>query len=255
MVLPRPEALEYEDDAAWLGLLQFLLRRTYRDSRSGGLDPYQYGAKVRRLLDRHIRVSGITQRIPPVDVSAPDFLDRVGQVEDVRLRAMHMEHALRRHISQQRSGDPAYYESLSERLERVLQQLRDDPERLARALDELIRREREGTSRTDDDGFHSRAERSIYRLLKLRIGQPVAEHPGDLNVRVDLVTVTRDLVEIAFEEASAPHFLDSSSRQNTLRKRVRHHLVRNVNCAEGTATPLAEEIVAVVRARWADFSQ
>lgn len=104
VVLPRPEALEYEDDAARLGLIQYLLRRTYRDSRSGGLDPYRYGAKVRRLLDRHIRVSGIAQRIPPVDISAPDFLDRVGQVEDAHLRAMHMEHALRRHISQRRAG-------------------------------------------------------------------------------------------------------------------------------------------------------
>lgn len=34
------------------------------------------------------------------------------------------------------------------------------------------------------------------------------------------MTVARDLVEIALEEASAPHFLDSGSRQNTLRKRV-----------------------------------
>lgn len=254
VVLPRPEALEYGDAAAWLGLVQFLLRRTYRDSRSGGLDPYQYGAKVRRLLDRHIRVSGITPQIPPVNVSAPDFLDRVGQVEDVRLRAMHMEHAIRRHISEQRPGNPAYYESLSERLERVLQQLRDDPEQLARALDELIRREREETSR-DEDGLDPRTERPIYHLLELRLGELITECPGGLDVRVDLVTVTRDLVEIALEEASAPHFLESSSRQNTLRKRVRHHLVRNVNCAEDTATPLAEEIVAVVRARWGDFSQ
>ncbi|MGH3921915.1 MAG: type I restriction enzyme subunit R domain-containing protein, partial [Pseudonocardiaceae bacterium] len=116
VVLPRPEALEYEENATQLGQAQYLLRRTYRDSRSGGLDPYQYGAKVRRLLDRHIRVSRIGQRIPPVDISARDFLDRVGHVEDSRLRAMHMEHALRRHISQRRPGDPAYYESLSERL-------------------------------------------------------------------------------------------------------------------------------------------
>lgn len=254
VVLPRPEALEYEDDAAWLGLIQFLLRRTYRDSRSGGLDPYQYGAKVRRLLDRHIQISGITQRIPPVDISARDFLDRVRQVEDTRLRAMHMEHALRRHISEQRPGNPAHYESLSERLERVLQHLGDDPERLARALDELIRREREEALRSDD-GLDPRTERPIHRLLELRLDGLITERPGGLNVRVNLVTVTRDLVEIALEEASAPNFLDSSSRQNTLRKRVRNHLLRNVNCTEDTATPLAEEIVAVVRARWGDFNQ
>lgn len=248
VVLPRPEALEYEDDAARLGLVQLLLRRTYRDSRSGGLDPYQYGAKVRRLLDRHIRhirISGITQRIPPVDVSAPDFLDRVGQVEDTRLRAMHMEHALRRHISQQRPGNPAYYESLSERLERVLQQLRDDPEWLARALDELIRQERQEASQGGVDGLDLRTELPIYRLLERRLGKAITESSG--------VPVTRAIVEIIVEDACAPHFLDSSSLQNTLRRRLLNHLIRNVNCDRDIATPLAEEIVAVVRARWTNF--
>ncbi|HSL09304.1 MAG TPA: HsdR family type I site-specific deoxyribonuclease, partial [Pseudonocardiaceae bacterium] len=246
VVLPRSEALEHEDDAARLGLVQYLLRRTYRDSRSGGLDPYRYGAKVRRLLDRHIRVSGIVQRIPPVDISAPDFLDRVGQVEDAHLRAMHMEHALRRHISQRRPGDPAYYESLSERLERVLERLRDDAEHRARALEELIRQEREEESRRSDDGLDPRTERPIYRLLEQR---------GVLNVRVDPMRVMQDIYEIVLEEACAPHFLESAPLQNGLRKRVLNHLLRNVNCDRDTATPLAEEIVDVVRARWADFCQ
>ncbi|MDQ2883196.1 MAG: HsdR family type I site-specific deoxyribonuclease [Actinomycetota bacterium] len=253
VLLPRPQALEYEDDAARLGLVQFLLRRTYRDSRSGGLDPYRYGAKVRRLLDRHIRISGIIQRIPPVDVSAPDFLDRVDQVEDTRLRAMHMEHALRRRISQQRPTNPAYYERLSERLERVLQQLRDDPEQLARALDQLIRQERTEPSRRADDGLDPRTERLIYLLLEHGLGGPITEGSGASNVRVDLVPVTRAIVEIIVDGACAPHFLESSSLQNTLRKRVRNHLLLNVDCDEDTATPLADEIVGVVRARWEDF--
>jgi hypothetical protein len=74
-----------------------------------------------------------------------------------------------------------------------------------------------------------------------------------VNARVDLVPVTRAIVESIVEHACAPHFLDSSSLQNTLRRRVLNHLIRTVNCDWDKATPLAEEIVAVVRARWSDF--
>jgi type I restriction enzyme R subunit len=253
VVLPRPEALEYERDATRLGLVQYLLRRTYRDSRSGGLDPYRYGAKVRRLLDRHIRVSGITQRIPPVDISAPDFLERVGEVQDARIRALHMEHALRRRISQRRASDPARYESLSERLERILERLRDDAEQRARALEELIRQEREADTR-GDDGLDPRTERPIYSLLERRLATVLRERSGDANARLDLMAVMRGVVEIVRDGASPPHFLESPTLQETLRKRVLNYLLLNVPSDRDTATPLAEEILGVVRARWRDFS-
>jgi hypothetical protein len=53
-------------------------------------------------------------------------------------------------ISERRAGDPARYESLSERLERILERLRDDAERRARVLEELIRDERAAEARSGD---------------------------------------------------------------------------------------------------------
>jgi len=67
------------------------------------------------------------------------------------------------------------------------------------------------------------------------------------------VKVMQDILEIVLDEACAPHFLESSPLQNGLRRRVLRHLLLNVNCHQDTATPLAEEIVDVVRARWGDF--
>ena len=79
---------------------QYRIRRLFRDTRSGGLDPYNYGAKVRRLIDEHLRAIGIAQRIPPVEITAADFRERVAALDSSRVRAMEMEHALRRHLTE-----------------------------------------------------------------------------------------------------------------------------------------------------------
>lgn len=102
-------------------------------------------------------------------------------------------------------------------------------------------------------------KRLLYRLLERRLGEPITEpiteRSSIRNVRVDLVKVMQDIHEIVLEDACAPHFLESAPLQNGLRRRVLNHLLRNINCDRDTATPLAEEIVDVVRARWADFCQ
>ncbi|PKW14298.1 type I restriction endonuclease subunit R [Saccharopolyspora spinosa] len=96
-VLPRAEALEYQEFARNLGIVQYLARRRYRDARAH-FNPYRYGLKVRQLIDAHIRVEGILQRIPPVTITADDFAEKVDALPDDRARALEMKHAMREHI-------------------------------------------------------------------------------------------------------------------------------------------------------------
>jgi type I restriction enzyme R subunit len=254
-VLPREQALEYEDDARRLGLVQYLTRRTYRDTRSGGLDPYRYGAKVRRLLDQHIRVTGIAQLIPQVEIS-PGFVERLRNEDDPRQRALHMEHALRRHISDHRESDPVRYERLSERLDRILEHLRDDALRRAQELETLLAEAQQAPERSDD-GLDPWTERPIRRLLERHLGDRVADEgsaPGE-GARHDLDVIARDLVGLIHEEVQPPHFLDSHVLQDRLRRRIRTNLVRKNFCGAEAATALSEQIMGVVRANVAQFAR
>ncbi|WP_280303345.1 type I restriction endonuclease subunit R [Nocardia abscessus] len=257
-VLPREQALGYEDDAKRLGFMQYLARRTYRDTRSGGLDPYRYGAKVRRLVDQHIRVTGIAQVIPPVEIS-PGFVERVRDEADPRQRALHMEHALRRHISENRESDPVRYERLSERLDRILERLRDDAFRRAQELETLLA-EVQQTPDRKDDGLDPWTERPIRGLLERHLVDSTVDEgraPGG-STRHDLPVITRDIVWMIHEEVQPPHFADSHVLQERLRRRIRINLVRSNFCDAGAATALSEQIMGVVRAnvtqfaRWAD---
>jgi len=245
-VLPRPAALRYEDDAGAYGLAQYRVRRCFRETRSGSLDPYTFGAKVRHLLDQHIRVNGIVQRIPPVEITAADFRERVATLASPRVRALEMEHALRRRIAERTASDPAYYERLSERLEHILAQLRSDAEQLALALDELVQEARERETAAEDDGLDRRTEAPIRSLLELRFRQ-AAKSTANAPLPTDnFLILTRDLHSLIREGVLPPHFLRNEYLQDTLRRRIRNRLLDS-DLHEDSAGPLAEELLDLAR--------
>ncbi|MEU1550862.1 hypothetical protein ABZ420_34735, partial [Nocardia sp. NPDC005745] len=254
-VLPREQAIEYEDDAKQLGFVQYLVRRTYRDTRSGGLDPYRYGAKVRRLLDQHIRVTGIAQLVPPVEI-AQGFVEQLRNEGDPRLRALHMEHALRRHISEHRESDPVRYERLSERLDRILERLRDDALRRAQELETLLGDVQQAPDRSAD-GLDPWTERPIRGLLERHSEDAIADAvaASGKDGWHDLAFATRELVTLIHEEVQPPHFSESHVLQERLRRRIRTALVRNNFCDAEAATTLSEQIMGIVRANVAQFAR
>ena len=65
-VLPRPEALPFVDDVNLFGEIQIRTRRRYRDTPDGDFDPYKYKEKVRRLIDDHVTVLDLSQKIQPM---------------------------------------------------------------------------------------------------------------------------------------------------------------------------------------------
>jgi type I restriction enzyme R subunit len=246
-VLPRPAALRYEDDAGAYGVAQYRVRRCYRETRSGSLDPYTFGAKVRYLLDQHIRVSSIVQRIPPVEITAADFRERVAALTNPKVRALEMEHALRRRIAERTASDPAYYERLSERLERILAQLRSDAEQLALALDELVREVRERETVAEDHGLDQRTEAPIRSLLELRIRQ-VADTAADMPPpdADNILTLTRNLHRLIRNGVQPPHFSRNEHLQARLRRQIRNYLL-DCDLHENIAGPLAEELLEFAR--------
>ena len=72
-VLPRPEALPFVDDVNLFGEIQIRTRRRYRDTPDGDFDPHKYKEKVRRLIDQHITVLDLSQKIKPLRITDSAF--------------------------------------------------------------------------------------------------------------------------------------------------------------------------------------
>src|SRR5262249_30033718 len=136
-VLPDPAAKPYLPDAKRFAVVKMTATRRYRVD-GGEFDLAAYGAKIRALIDDHITSLGIDQKLPPIALTAPDFAEKVGALPGPRAKASEMEHAIRHHITVHRGEDPARYQRLSERLEQILEELKNDWDQQVLALQGLL---------------------------------------------------------------------------------------------------------------------
>ena len=162
IVMPRPESLPFQRDAKFFGMVQVRARRRYREGDT--FDVSLYGEKVRSLIDDHVLALGVDQKIPPVSITAPDFRSKVSSLRTDRAKASEMEHAIRYHIRKHADEDPAHYTKLSEKLDRILEALKEKWDQLALALSDLVDEAVQGRQ-VDSTGLDPKTEAPFYGLL------------------------------------------------------------------------------------------
>lgn len=147
LVLPAPEANQYKAPAKRLGYLMQMVRQRYKDQSISIADA---GNKVKRLINEHLINLGINPKIPPVELFSESFMDHVSVNSrgDSQAKASEMEHAIRKHLKVHLEEDPAFYKSLSEKLEDLIQKHREDwtaqVEALGSLRDEALQGRAEG---------------------------------------------------------------------------------------------------------------
>ncbi|MBF6332357.1 type I restriction endonuclease subunit R [Nocardia transvalensis] len=189
-VLPDPAAMPYLEDVKRFSVIRLTANRRYRID-SGEFDPGAYGQKIKLLIDEHITSLGIEQQLPPIALTADNFATKVeAMTGGSRAKASEMEHALRHHITVHAGQDPARYQLLSERLEQILTELKDDWDAQLSAFRDLV------TDVVDDhrDNPHdfSAAEFAVYGLLV----QELATSDEDIHDH-RFVDAAREIVALA----------------------------------------------------------
>ena len=217
VVLPRPEGLPYVKDAKRFGRIQTVARRRYRDAGLGDFDPSLYGEKVRKLIDEHVTALDIATKIPPVSITAPDFIAKLKGLTSDKAKASEMEHALRFHIRKNFDEDPARFTKLSERLDKILKTLTGQWDQLAIALEDLMK---DATAEGDQDRPH--ADPLVSRFF----GVLEAEFATDVTlpdeVRADLIHLAEDIVVEVTDHTHRVRFWQNPHAQEELRKKIIH---------------------------------
>ncbi|MFF8917098.1 hypothetical protein ACF08M_28215 [Streptomyces sp. NPDC015032] len=214
-------------------------RRRYLD---GGDDfsPRRYGAKIRQVMARHLKVSGIEQRIPPVDLTAADFMERVNANSDPRARVSYMTGSVKVRIVAEIGSDRARYTRFSRRLDEILQEMRDDFEQAAAELTQLVgdmnTNEAEGAGA--GSGLDPLTERPVHGLLVQELEEDALTPPG-----ADLIAAARALtVEIAGHVRS-PDIVHLTDTRDRVRKQLRVSLETHVSLDWEDTGPLAGLLV------------
>jgi type I restriction enzyme R subunit len=245
MLLPDPAALPYVNDLKWLGKVRNAARNRFRDDR---LSLAGCRAKVRALIEEHIRSDGVEQLLEPVSILAPEFEARVAALQSEEAQASEMEHAIRFEIHVRLDENPVFYGSLRERLEEIIEArrlARIDTAAQLRGYRELVgevrnvRRAAEETG-LDETGF------AIYELLgEAEADGQVGGEGVDL-VRHVLATSIRD----SLQELAVVDWTHKEDVQRRMRQAIKGQL-RSGGCPREQVEALTTRLMDLARVRLA----
>ena len=245
MLLPDRRALAYHGDLRWLGKIRGVARTRYRDER---LDLSGCGEKVRKLIADAVTADGIQILVAKVPLFSPEFEEKVKALETDNAKASEMEHAIRHEINVRMEENPAFYQSLRERLEAIIAERRQQRLDAAEQLSLLatLREELRGEqTRAQDIGLDARGF-AIYGLLERQ--RPMAMREDAATYSVD----NRDLASL-IDESVAPFtelvdWWQKDDLQRQMRSRIKRQL-RASGVADGTVESLATDIVDLAKVR------
>ena len=241
-VLPRPEALPFVGDVNLFGEIQVRTRRRYRDTPDGDFDPYKYKEKVRRLIDQHITVLDLSQKIQPLKITDPAFGFHVNGMHSDRAKASEMEHAVRHHIRIHVDEDPVYYRKLSERIDEILDRLEDRWDQISLELEGMI--EEINASRTDENetGLDPTTELPFHSQMVEKVANSASETTERLiELTVELVAKVRQIIGVV-------GFWANATKQDELRKAIKRTLDESDLFNFSSLDELAVELVALAKA-------
>ena len=147
LILPHEAAHRYRGPARRFGYLLRMVKERYKDD---SLNIADAGEKVKALINEHLIDLGINPRIPPIELLSPDFMEHLERhaAGDPESKASEMEHAIRKHCTVHFDEDPAFYTRLSDKLEKLIQEHKENWEVLAREYESLRKEAEAGRSDT-----------------------------------------------------------------------------------------------------------
>jgi len=225
VILPDKAASPFIKDLTFLGKVLNAARVRYREE---GLDLSGVGEKVRQLVDEHIISTGVDPKIPPVDLLAANFKEKLKEVKSTESKASEVESAIKHHITVNLEEDPEYYKSLSLRLRDIIVKNAGNWERqLELLLDMVDNIDVEHQKAAQDIGL-SETEYAFYNILTAEVAN-VAESKGDYvvdaGVMEEIKSTTQTLVNTFDEATDIVDFFNKQDEVKRMKKEIKRAII------------------------------
>lgn len=249
-IFTRPEAAEFKRDAKILAFIARVASNVYQDPQ---LLLIGVEAKVKQLVDKYIAAQGIDPVIPPTSIMDAKFADELKKYGTSRTKASTMQHAIRLQLAVKLGEDPAYYKTISEKFEAVLQQLKDRWDEQIAAFSAIITAMAQGNPAYVVDGIDPNVHGPFFGVLREEYenagGAPLDKSPAELKRVVEL---TREVVTYIQQQIRTVDFWEDKKSceqvENWIYTTLRQSRMVPKSKAEAIATKLME--IAEKRRRW-----
>jgi type I restriction enzyme R subunit len=213
-VLPDPSALEYLNDLKIINFVKETARNRYRDDKLSIKDASK---KIREIVEEYLVSKGVDPKIPPLSLLEDDFIEEVKKEKSPKAKAQELRYAIIEHIEKHYEEDPEFYERFSDRLNKVLEEYKENWEQLAQELETIRNDIKRGRESEDTFGFEPKKEMPFLGLLKQEIyGKTPIEDMGKKEID-SLVNLTRDIIELIKREIQLVDFWESTTKQRELK--------------------------------------
>jgi type I restriction enzyme R subunit len=220
LVFPSAKALGFWHDYETLAEINVLAGKHFRDARLSmkGIPP-----KLRTITDAFLESRGIEVKVEPISILDEDFQKGVNTHSRTKTKAAEIEHAIRHHLDIDLDDDPELQTSFSEALQRILEEFRDNWNKIFEELEKL-RRQIINVGKEPTYGLHRKKQMPFFRTLK-------KETFGDAELGEDaissLVSLTQQVFGEVERELKLVGFWESIPARNKLRADIQRILLQS----------------------------
>ena len=252
--LPDPRALAYRDRLARLTVIRAYVRAQFL-REDADVDWTDIGAKVKNLVDERISAR-VREMMKPLSILDQDFEQKIAALPHDEARASLMEHAIRAQIHERLAENPVFYERLSQRLARIIEDLRSRLIETAEACRRMAALRHEVQSVADIAARHgmTAVAFAIYQLLdefpdretsKSAVGEPsMGYHP---EIDEETKRISKDVEQVISSHQGVIDWRSNLEVQREMRRDIKRELRPGEHYTEEQLDELASRIVELAR--------
>ena len=252
--LPDPRALAYADRLARLTEIRAYTRAQFI-REDADVDWTEIAAKVKRLVDERISAQ-VREMMKPLSILDQDFQQKIAALPHDEARASVMEHAIHAQIHERLSENPVFYERLSQRLARIIEDLRNrliDTAEACRRMAAL----RHDAQRVSDIAAQHGMTTVAYAIYQLLDNFPpthspkaaVGEEPGRYRIEIDEESrkVCEKVEGVIVRHKNVIDWQTNLDVQREMRRDIKRELRPTGDYTEEQLDELANRIVELAR--------
>jgi type I restriction enzyme R subunit len=222
IVLPDTGASPFVPDLKFLGKVHNAARNRYRDE---GLDLSGVGEKVRQLVDEHIISTGVDPKIPPVDLLAANFKEKLNEVKSDESKASEIESAIKHHITVNLEEDPEFYKALSLKLKDIILKNAGKWEQQLEFLLDMVDTIEVNHKKAAEDIGLSETEYAFYNILMAEVTKIQGSDVVDAVTFEEIKSTTQTLVDTFNEATQIVDFFSKLDEVKRMKKEIKRTIL------------------------------
>ncbi|MEG1254832.1 type I restriction endonuclease subunit R [Clostridium sp.] len=237
-LLPSNVGTEIINDLRWVSYIRAAAKAKFAPGEE--MDIADCGEKVREIIDEHLKSLGVRTWIEPITLFEDDFKSKVNTLKSDEAQASAMEHAIKHTINVKGHENPVYYQSLLERLQKILDETVNDWIERKKQLEEFINREVNSgvTSKANELGLDEK-EYAFFEVIKKYILEEnvedgVVKEPDALYIGNDIIELSKDIAKDTKKVVEDNYVIDwatNNSKTNDIKREIKLMLIRKHRAA------------------------